>query len=207
VWGDIDRDGDQDLINPNNSTHSSVSTPERVYVSNTSTNGNHWLYVDLVGPSWDTTGLGSSLYATINGGSLTLRREANTNADTFNQSDLPVHFGLGSATVINELRIQWPDGSQQSLYNVATNQYLTVQYMPGDYTGDGIVNTADYVTWRKGLGATYKPSDYTVWRSRYGQSLSGSGAGASVPEPASALLMSLALAAFAVQRGRRRVTS
>ena len=51
-----------------------------------------------VGPQYDTTGIGASLYATMDDGTsqeLTLRREANTSAGTFNQSDLPVHFGLG----------------------------------------------------------------------------------------------------------------
>jgi hypothetical protein len=166
------------------------------------------LYVDLEGPSENTTGIGASLYATINDGTpqeVTLRREANTNAGTFNQSDLPVHFGLGAATMIDELRIQWPDGSKQSLYNVATNQHLTIAYMPGDYTGDGNVNTADYVVWRKGLGGTYKPADYNFWRSHFGQSLpgSGAGAGAAVPEPASAWLVLTALGTYLSRRVRR----
>jgi enediyne biosynthesis protein E4 len=137
VWGDLDRDGDQDLIDPNNATitadRQQVATPERLYINDASTNGNKWLYIKLKGPSWDTTGIGSSLFATINGGTpeeITLRREANTSPNTFNQSDLPVHFGLGSAGFIDELLIQWPDGTKQILRNVAANQYLTVQYVP-----------------------------------------------------------------------------
>jgi hypothetical protein len=75
--------------------------------------------------------------------------------------------------------------------------------MPGDYTGDGHVNTADYVTWRKGLGGTYKPADYIFWRSHFGQSLPGSG-GASIPEPASNSLLLTALAVLSplIRRGR-----
>ena len=68
AWGDLDRDGDQDLIDPNNSTFSGNPTPERVYVNDASTNGNHWLYVELAGPSYNTTGLGASLFATVNEG-------------------------------------------------------------------------------------------------------------------------------------------
>ena len=203
AWGDLDRDGDQDLIDPNNSTFSgpsgTVATPERVYVSDASTNGNHWLYVELAGPTANTTGIGATLYATMNDGTpqeLTLRREANTNIGTFNQSDLPVHFGLGAALEIDELRIEWPDGSRQSLYNVAANQYLTVEYMPGDYDGNGAVDAGDYIVWRNGLGASYKLSDYTVWRAHFGQSLPGSGNGTNVavPEPANVCLLLSALA-------------
>jgi hypothetical protein len=196
VWGDLDRDGDQDLVDPNNLTLSGTPTPERVYVNDAATNGNHWLYVNLAGPSDNTTGIGASLYATIAWGSLdgvTLRREANTNAGTFNQSDLPVHFGLGASTTIDKLRIVWPDGSSQNLFNVAVDQYLTVHYLPGDYSGNGIADSADYAAWRKGLGTIYTQKDYTVWRTHFGQSLSGSGAGAAIPEPP---LLWLAVAAM-----------
>jgi hypothetical protein len=208
AWGDLDRDGDQDLIDPNNSTFSGTPTPERVYVSNASTNGNHWLYVELAGPTDNTTGLGAALYATVNDGTpqeVTLRREANTNIGTFNQSDLPVHFGLGAATQIDELRIQWPDGSQQSLHNVAANQYLTVQYLPGDYDGNGTVDAGDYVVWRKGLGTAYTDLDYSVWRAHFGQYLPGSGGGANVTvaEPASACLLTAGLAMLLLGRRRR----
>ncbi len=171
VWGDIDRDGDLDLINPNNAKQGSTFTPERVYVNDASTNGNHWLYVTLDGPSYDTTGIGSSLYATLNDGTpqkITLRREANTNADTFNQSDLPVHFGLGAASMVDRLLIRWADGTSQSLLNVAGDQYLTLVYNPGDYNGDGTVDSGDYIVWRKYAGSDYTTDDYFVWRNHFG---------------------------------------
>jgi hypothetical protein len=195
VWGDLDRDGDLDVVNPNNSTLSGTPTPERVYVNDASTNGNHWLFVDLHGPADNTSGIGASVYATINEGTpqeVTLRREANTGSGTFNQSDLPVHIGLGSASEVDLLRIVWPDGSKQSVANVGANQYLTISYMPGEYNGDGIVDAADYVTWRRGLGTIYNAKDYNIWRSHVGQSVSGAGFGAAVPEPATASLLILA---------------
>jgi enediyne biosynthesis protein E4 len=206
AWGDLDRDGDQDLIVPNNST-AGVATPERVFISNASTNSNHWLYVELDGPSYNTSGIGASLFATINDGTpqeVTLRREANTNIGTFNQSDLPVHFGLGAATTIDELRIQWPDGTSQTYYDVPTDRYLTLQYLPGDFDGSGTVDAGDYIAWRKGLGPNDDGWDYNVWRSFFGQSLpgGGSGANASVPEPTSLWIIVAAAGAMLSRRSR-----
>jgi hypothetical protein len=213
TWGDIDLDGDLDLINPNNSQKlingSQVSTPERVYINDASTNGNHWLYVKLHGPSWDSTGLGASLYATLNAGTpdeVTLRREANTNAGTFNQSDVPVHFGLGSALFVNNLLIRWSDGTAQGVGMVLGNQYISVTYFPGDYNGDNVVDGRDYVVWKKGFGTFFTMDDYTTWRTYFGAKLVvGSGAvnGAAVPEPAAIVMFGLGCAALAFTRRRR----
>jgi enediyne biosynthesis protein E4 len=144
AWADIDRDGDQDLIATTDS-----NSDERVFISDASGNGNNWLYVELTGTSDNTTAIGASIYATINDGTAqerTLRREANTNAGTFNQSDLPVHFGLGSAGVIDKLRIVWPDGTVQYILNVSVDQYLAVNIadiIAGDLDGDGFVGIND----------------------------------------------------------------
>jgi hypothetical protein len=42
----------------------------------------------------------------------------------------------------------------------------------GDYNHNGIVDAADYVIWRKGLGTTYTLADYEVWRSHFGETVS-----------------------------------
>jgi hypothetical protein len=78
----------------------------------------------------------------------------------------------------------------------------------GDYNGNGIVDAADYTVWRDQLGAmielpnedpTATPGrvtieDYDVWKSNFGQSLSGSGAAgiATVPEPSAGLIALIA---------------
>jgi formylglycine-generating enzyme required for sulfatase activity len=38
---------------------------------------------------------------------------------------------------------------------------------PGDYSGDGQVDAADYVRWRDGLGTAYTQADYDVWRANF----------------------------------------
>jgi hypothetical protein len=79
----------------------------------------------------------------------------------------------------------------------------------GDYNDDGIVDAADYVTWRKfnGSGTTLPndqspgsvlPVDYDVWSQNFGETNSGSSGG--VPEPALATLMMMLIAFCAGNR-------
>lgn len=49
----------------------------------------------------------------------------------------------------------------------------TLAYEPalaGDFNADGVVDAADYTSWRDGLGTTYAISDYNNWSSNYGAS-------------------------------------
>jgi glucose/arabinose dehydrogenase len=77
----------------------------------------------------------------------------------------------------------------------------------GDFNQDLVVDAADYVVWRKGVGTTYVEADYNAWRTNFGahvDGIGGAGGGFSpttVPEPASALL--LAIAALIVTASRR----
>lgn len=208
TWGDLDLDGDLDLVAPTNS-----SWNERVFISDESTNGNHWLFVELAGTKENTTGIGASLYATINQGTpeeRTLRREANTNAGTFNQSDLPVHFGLGLATQIDLLRIQWPDGTSQLIENVAVDQYLKIQF-PGDFDGDFDVDGDDLIRWQAAYGnnaladadldGDSDGQDFLAWQRNYGKGLAALTAATAVPEPNAMVLLLLGAAnCFGIRR-------
>jgi hypothetical protein len=78
----------------------------------------------------------------------------------------------------------------------------------GDYTGDGTVDAADYVLWRKSFGQSMPngtgadgdgdgvvdDDDYAYWKARFSESLvGGSGASLNVPEPSAALLILIAM--------------
>jgi probable HAF family extracellular repeat protein len=81
--------------------------------------------------------------------------------------------------------------------------FLLTPTLLGDFNGDGTVDAADYVVWRKGLGTTYTQSDYTVWRAHFGQT-AGNGAStienAAIPEPATLALLILAAVSIPLRR-------
>lgn len=73
----------------------------------------------------------------------------------------------------------------------------TLATLAGDYNGDGKVDAADFVLWRKNPAAHGgNPDGYNNWRANFG-AMSGSGSSAAfaslVPEPGSFLLLTLSV--------------
>ncbi len=82
---------------------------------------------------------------------------------------------------------------------------FTVAPLLGDFNNDGVVDAADYLVWRKGLGTTYTQTDYDVWRVHFGAT-AGIGASAlanvTVPEPAMLVMLIVATAGSCLLRRR-----
>lgn len=53
-------------------------------------------------------------------------REYNGFSHHMSQNHTPVHFGLGQASVVDSITIQWPSGITQTLKNVPVNRSITV---------------------------------------------------------------------------------
>jgi len=53
--------------------------------------------------------------------------------------------------------------------------------IPGDFSGNGVVDSADYVVWREHLDTTFGQADYNAWQSHFGQTTTV-GAAVAVPE-------------------------
>jgi hypothetical protein len=76
----------------------------------------------------------------------------------------------------------------------------------GDYNGDGSIDAADYVVWRKDPASFGGPQGYDDWRANFGALGSGGGAVVNaVPEPGTLLL--LMIGGLAVAFAHRRVRS
>jgi hypothetical protein len=95
-------------------------------------------------------------------------------------------------------------GTDGSGVSIATPPPITV---PGDFNGDGKVDAADFVLWRKDPNS-FLPSTYDTWRANFGNppgSGSGLGPESAVPEPATCLIvLAPALAYLGMRTTRRR---
>jgi hypothetical protein len=80
--------------------------------------------------------------------------------------------------------------------------------LPGDFNQDGIVNAADYVTWKNGLGTAYTQGDYDIWRTHFGQTLSaGMATSRTVPETSPWTIGLIGVAALCANRKSNRHSS
>jgi autotransporter-associated beta strand protein len=114
--------------------------------------------------------------------------------------------GLG-ATTFSSVILPSPDWQVSYMTNSVVLTAPTVG-LAGDYNNDNVVDTADYIVWRKSpadFGGD--PAGYDTWRANFGATLgSGNGAGGgfavgqAVPEPASIVLLVLAAPLLAWRR-------
>lgn len=123
---DIDDDGDVDLIIQNS------DEPLRLYV-NQENGRRSWVKFDVLGQGPARYAIGAIVKVRTAG---TWRmREVIAGSNFMAQNELPVHFGLGDAKGVDEIRITWPGGDTRTLHDLATNRFWTLY--PIDKLGDG----------------------------------------------------------------------
>jgi hypothetical protein len=136
---DYDRDGDLDLLLTTRSDCDTVgcAAPSPIFLYRNElipaagvargTPATNWLEVVLDtrgNPALAPDGLGAVVQITIGS---TVQRAPLCGGNNFQgQSELLVHFGVAGATMIDELKVEWPDGNDTVLAGVAVNQRLIV---------------------------------------------------------------------------------
>ena len=77
---------------------------------------NHWIAIKAVGNKSNRDGIGARV--TLRVGKRTLVDEVRSGSSYDSNSDMRVHFGLGSAVKIDELKIRWPSGVVERFDNL-----------------------------------------------------------------------------------------
>jgi hypothetical protein len=91
-------------------------------------NSNNYLMIGLVGVESNLNGIGARI--TIEGDWGTQMKELRSGQGFQHMSSLNVHFGLGAATTVETITINWPNGTVDVFEDVDANQ--TVVYTQGE---------------------------------------------------------------------------
>jgi hypothetical protein len=117
AFGDLDNDGDTDIVVANN------NGPLRLLINNVG-NRHHWLGLRLVGPSKRDM-LGTRVEIVRKAGP-TLWRRARTDGSYASANDPRVLVGLGDSAETPTVRVRWPDGRLEEWANVGIDRYVTL---------------------------------------------------------------------------------
>ncbi len=104
--GDFDNDGLLDIYQTN------ADQPALLY-RNVSTQPGNWVTLNLIGTKSNRDAIGARV--TLTAGGVTQVREISGGDGYSAQSSYRLHFGIGPAEKIDELRIRWPSGQEESL--------------------------------------------------------------------------------------------
>jgi hypothetical protein len=116
AFGDIDNDGDVDVLVGNN------NGPVRLLV-NEAASGSHWLGLRLLGAGGRDQ-LGARVRVTTAG---TVRhRRARADGSYGSANDPRVHVGLGALAAASEVVVQWPSGRRETFAAVPADRYNTI---------------------------------------------------------------------------------
>ncbi|MEP7106494.1 MAG: FG-GAP-like repeat-containing protein [Ferruginibacter sp.] len=120
-YADLDNDGDLELIINQFNGKATIYRNNAIEYFN-----NNYLTVKLKGQKSNLQAIGSKLYLYTKG--KIQMQELNPYRGYESTVELPLHFGLGKNTVADSIKITWPDGTRQVLYNVAANAIINIAY-------------------------------------------------------------------------------
>jgi len=123
AYGDLDNDGDLDLVINNIDAEATLLRNTNVRSENKASN---FIRLNFEGPPLNREGLGAKVYLKYHGN---LQYQYFTPFRGFLSSIEPyLHFGLDSVQVIDSLEVIWPDGKWELIKNVKANQLITLKY-------------------------------------------------------------------------------
>jgi hypothetical protein len=117
AFGDIDNDGDIDVLIMN------MNEPPSL-LRNEYRGSNNWIEVALEGRRSNRMAIGATAIVTT--GSRKQARAVLSQSSYYSHDDLRLHFGLGSATRVDEIEVRWPNGAVQRVKDIAVRRVVKI---------------------------------------------------------------------------------
>ncbi|MBM3801134.1 MAG: CRTAC1 family protein [Acidimicrobiia bacterium] len=111
--GDYDNDGDLDLLISNNG--------EKGELLRNDSAGNHWLGLKLVGTRSNRDAVGARVRVSFGSNQTTDQIKGGTSY--LSSGELRLFFGLGSATRVSQIDIEWPSGTKQTVADLPADSF------------------------------------------------------------------------------------
>ena len=151
AYGDLDNDGDLDLIVNN--------IDENVFVYENRTNlyeNSHFLEIVLTGPDKNPSALGSQVYV-YHGNDLQYQQLYLTRGYR-SSVDPKLHFGLGNQNIVDSILVIWPDKKTTVLRNIYADQQIEFDYHDSepDQSQNPIAGEVYFEDITREIGLNYK---------------------------------------------------
>ncbi len=85
----------------------------------------HWVSFQLEGSPSNRLALNARVF--VRTGNIEQSAEVLSGGSYLSQSDLRLHFGLNASTQIDQVRVLWPDGRQQTFANLPVNRFYRLK--------------------------------------------------------------------------------
>jgi hypothetical protein len=118
AFGDIDNDGDVDLI------IADLDGPPQL-LRNDGGNANNSILIKTVGVKSNRSGIGARVKVVA--GDLTQVDEVRSGDSYISQSDPRLHFGVEKRTKVDLIEVHWPSGVVDKITGVGVNRILTIK--------------------------------------------------------------------------------
>jgi hypothetical protein len=127
--GDIDNDGDLDLLVTNNGQSADLLRND----------GDHGraLLVRLIGTQSNRDGIGARVRLTAAG--RTQMREVKAGSSYLGQNDLRLHFGVGTAARVEQLEVRWPSGRVDTVRDIPADRMIEIR------EGGGVISSRAFL--------------------------------------------------------------
>jgi hypothetical protein len=124
AFGDVDNDGDIDLLINN-------SDQEPTLLINQVGQRRNWISLKLIGTKSNRDAVGAKTVITTENSSRT--DQVTGGGSYLSTNDLRVHFGLGASEAVKSVKIRWPSGAEDVFQDVKANQFLTIREGVAEY--------------------------------------------------------------------------